>query len=335
MKRIILSIWAVVFTVAVFAQQNFQVSQYYKASNLINPAFSGVNTNLELGVGFRKQWTGFDQSPTTFYVAGHQGIQKTDTTSSISAPLHLSNTSKAKIIKSESEETGNKHGIGGYAYSDKFGYLSRTAIGVSYAMHFEVSDDLTFSGGASAGISSFKLDYNALTIREEADPFFGTLGTSTNQRLSVDLSIGFLLYSKNFYVGYSGGQLLGNKIYASNLTDKSKLKLNHNVMAGFKYMLEGDLYVMTSALFKLQGVGSAKVDFDVKVANENKFWGGLGFRNQDALVIFLGGQVADNINLNYSYDLNSRISQYTSGGHEIVLGISLGDNVGSKDQYYW
>jgi type IX secretion system PorP/SprF family membrane protein len=56
------------------AQVDPLYAQYLSNPLLINPAYAGLNNNLNVGVSFRKQWAGFDGSPTTYNVNGHTSL---------------------------------------------------------------------------------------------------------------------------------------------------------------------------------------------------------------------------------------------------------------------
>jgi hypothetical protein len=52
------------------AQQIPNFSLYNKNHYLLNPAASGVSDMLPISVSFRKQYAGFDHSPSVFYASG-------------------------------------------------------------------------------------------------------------------------------------------------------------------------------------------------------------------------------------------------------------------------
>ena len=73
----------IVFTLALFlslisgvlhAQVDPLYSQYLNNPFLINPAYTGMNNYMNLMVGYRKQWAGFDGSPTTLSATGHTSL---------------------------------------------------------------------------------------------------------------------------------------------------------------------------------------------------------------------------------------------------------------------
>jgi len=57
-----------------WAQTDPLYAQYLNNPLLINPAYTGLNNNFNGSVTYRKQWAGFDGSPTTFNVNGHTSL---------------------------------------------------------------------------------------------------------------------------------------------------------------------------------------------------------------------------------------------------------------------
>ena len=74
MRKLLLS--ALIFGIcyASEAQIDPLYAQYLSNPLLINPAYSGLNNNLNIGVTYRKQWAGFDGSPATYNVNGHTSL---------------------------------------------------------------------------------------------------------------------------------------------------------------------------------------------------------------------------------------------------------------------
>ncbi len=54
-------------------------------------------------------------------------------------------------------------------------------------------------------------------------------------------------------------------------------------------------------------------------------WFGLGYRTGDAFVGMIEFQVTPQIRAGYAYDMStSKLRTYTSGSHEVMLGIDFG-----------
>ena len=105
----------------VTAQQTPQYTQYNSGRFIINPAATGENEYLTGVLGYRKQWVGLGDEPTTIFAGGHIGLRK-----NIPAerePLAL-RTSRPEAFHAEQKEAqlGKfKHGVGFHMISDKYG----------------------------------------------------------------------------------------------------------------------------------------------------------------------------------------------------------------------
>jgi len=58
-------------SISVFSQQDPLYSQYMLNPLVINPAYAGLNNNLNIMAGYRTQWTGFDGHPQTVNATAH------------------------------------------------------------------------------------------------------------------------------------------------------------------------------------------------------------------------------------------------------------------------
>jgi len=65
----------------------------------------------------------------------------------------------------------------------------------------------------------------------------------------------------------------------------------------------------------------------VKCINSGKYWCGLGYRTDKTAIVTFGVKIS-RLYIGYSYDYNpTGFSYYTTGTHELMLAIKLGDHV--------
>jgi type IX secretion system PorP/SprF family membrane protein len=69
-KLLLLAICTFALCVSSQAQIDPLYAQYISNPMLINPAYAGLNNNLNAGITYRKQWAGFDGSPATYNSVG-------------------------------------------------------------------------------------------------------------------------------------------------------------------------------------------------------------------------------------------------------------------------
>ena len=69
MKRFLLVILIGV-AVVTEAQQFVQYSQYNNNKFIYNPAAAGILGKMNVDFGYRNQWAGFENAPTSYFVSG-------------------------------------------------------------------------------------------------------------------------------------------------------------------------------------------------------------------------------------------------------------------------
>ena len=67
---------------------------------------------------------------------------------------------------------------------------------------------------------------------------------------------------------------------------------------------------------------------------KEKYWGGLGYRFQDAIIFQVGMQLANGLTIGYAFDLPISSMIYTSvGSHELSLSYSFKIEFSKKQTY--
>jgi len=90
----------------------------------------------------------------------------------------------------------------------------------------------------------------------------------------------------------------------------------------------------SSTLFKSDFI-SWQLDLSSRLEYDKKYWGGLSYRFQDAVVVFAGLNLSNGLSIGYSYDLpTSALITTTSGSHEICLSYSFMLDTGKNKNKY-
>jgi hypothetical protein len=71
-------------------------------------------------------------------------------------------------------------------------------------------------------------------------------------------------------------------------------------------------------------------DINVRTIYQKMVWGGLGFRyslnNVESLIVFVGYNYNDMVNIGYSYDVTlSQLGGQSMGSHEVMIGVKFND----------
>ncbi len=316
------------------AQQQFQMSQYFMSPITFNPAVTGVEDFVDLKVGFRQQWSGFEDAPRTYFISASGTLN-----SSSNEFLYKGNSLRISDPSIYDQFRGRtqgkiKHGIGGYIVRDQQGPFRQMGGYVAYAPHFSLGPKATLAVGVSGGLSNREWNIGDISVREPDDNTYNNYLTQGVIENYFDLNAGVFFYTNTFYIGYSANQLLQNKVYAGQ-ENIGKLTAHHYLTAGYRIPLNSRLDFLPSVLLKYVSPVPPVLDINLKVKYNEVFWAGVSYRNNDAIAGMAGATLNQFINLSYSYDFTiSDFNAYNTGSHEIILGLMLFNKTGATP-YLW
>jgi len=270
------------------AQQQPQYTLNQFNSNLeINPAYAGSNEKASASLRYRKQWVGYDGSPST-----------------------VNFNIESKIIRKQLA-------IGLTVISDRIGITQSTAGDLSVASHVRVSEKVTISVGLKAGVYSLNSDFSKLSNVDLTDPLY-----VTNNRTIPYLGFGALLYTSKLYIGFSAPRVVSIE---NNIAPQTKITKPHYFLyGGYRIDLNDDIELRPAVLGKYVSAAPFEMDIALDAWYKNTFGIGVSYRTSDA-VNFMIKWRAGNIYVGYSFDMTvSGMRTFNSGSHEINLGIQFG-----------
>tara|TARA_B110000977_G_scaffold182389_1_gene243994 strand:- start:6 stop:998 length:993 start_codon:yes stop_codon:yes gene_type:complete len=295
MKRFALTlIGTIIIASGALSQQragysNFLLNDYY-----FNPAIAGSKNVHEANLAYRNQWVGFDGSP-TLMMGNFQGS-----------------------IKNE-----GKMGYGLSIVSENKGITQNTAIYLNYAHHFKLSENMKLGLGIQPGYMQHRVRLYDAQVTDAGDEVLTGTVYSAN---ALDVSTGFHLYSKKFFLMGSAHRLLGRQIQFTSYNDN--LAFHVNGIIGYSFHMK----TKAKKIFELQPSFMARytkpVPFQytamLKGTFDKKIWLGLLYRSDDAIGISAGVTLRKRFSIGYGYDYTlSKMSNYQSGSHEVMLSFVI------------
>lgn len=285
-------------------QQLPQFSQYLFNEYFINPAFAGARDYFEVRSNNRYQWVGITDAPRTY-------------------TLSLNGPNKQRNM-----------GFGGQIFTDIVGPTRRVGIQASYAYHFQITENVKFSLGLSAGFLQWLVDGSKITLKNTND---AVISNGLQNAIVPDATFGFLLYEKEkWYFGGSIPNLTGSRLFFFNYQTEtlSKLERHYFLNGAYKFDINEDFQIEPSFMFKYVRPVPPKFDVGVRAIYKETVWLGAAFRTRDAWSALLGFMYKKNLMIGYSYDFTTtRIKNYSSGTHEIVLGVKFTGNSVAKGDF--
>jgi len=291
MKKIYISLAFVlcIFCVTTHAQQITRRTQFAFNPYLVNPAVAGTLNQIPIFVSYRNQWAGFKGAPTTMMASAHAQGPK--------------NSGYGAIISRD--DTG--------------GAITETGIELTGAYHIDLNNYDAISFGLSLSASQYKFDNSKLVVYDPNDQSLN--GMQSEAHMNIDANFGMLIYGEDYYFGFSVPQLIQTKLKLESPNTADNRNMRHfQFMGSYKYYLSDDWDIQPSGFVKLTSVTPAQIDVNVKVGYKETVWGGVTYRNKDAIALNLGG-FYESFFLGYSYDITTSQAKVMSPhSHEILLG---------------
>lgn len=273
------------------AQQLPQYTQYMLNEMAINPAVAGKDEFADVRSNNRYQWIGITDAPRTYMLTLHGPIKD------------------------------KNMGLGMHLYTDIVGPTRRTGLNASYAYHLKLKKDLFLSMGLTAGIMQWGIDGHKLKLHDSGDE---NLLVSYQTTYVPDFGTGLYFHKKDvFYFGLSVPQIYQAPIgLYPNSSSTSKLVSHFNLNGAYKFELSDDFKVEPSFLLKYASPAPLKIDGGLRLIYQEQIWLGGAYRHNDAFTALIGYFYKNYLMIGYSYDFTTtNIKRYTTGTHEIMLGL--------------
>jgi type IX secretion system PorP/SprF family membrane protein len=277
------------------AQQLAQYTQYVFNHFSINPAVAGSKDCLDVRLGYRKQWVGFDGAPTTGWASIH-----------------------GNLAGKKKGPTHGKHGFGVFIESDNAGNWGYTRFVLAYAYHARLTQDSYLSFGLFGGAQQMKLNVGEITLTDFNDP---AVDGKASVLVLPDVTPGIWLYGKKSWAGFSIHHILARPI--PDIGFESRMTPHYMLSGGYRYRLGKKTSLTPSALMKFARAVPLAMDINAMVEWNRVLGLGVGYRNGDAVAFMMKVGFLQYFQLGYSYDLTtSKLRVAGSNTHEVILAVT-------------
>lgn len=291
-NTLILLIFSSVFS-PFFAQQDKVITNFMFDKMSINPGKTGVDMYNSICATsiYRNQWDKVNGAPN-------------------SAVLNI----EANLTRFF------KGGVGLAFYHDAIGFSRQNNLLLNYSYPIKISNIGVLGLGLGIGIINYGIDPTWVPPSNIPDPSLPVGFAATN----LDANFGAYFQGKDFYAGLSSTHL------SESLLEKSVAGLDQNYQTARHYYLMGgktfnDVLNGKIDAQILMRTDLVKYSFDINTRyfftiNNNELYGGLTYRNSDAIGVLLGFSPIDKFTVGYSYDITvNKLVSVSRGSHEIVL----------------
>jgi len=260
---------------------------------MLNPAQAGANSYNDITTLANTQWTGLRGAPKTMTLSGNFNILK-------------------------------NFGIGVSLLQDELGPVKSTQSPVNGAYHLKLNKDWRFSLGLRAIAGNTTVNLLDLTTPVPMDP---DMMTNMTTGLQFNAGYGFLLYHKNFYLGFSQP-----RIGETGIKDRN-MNMFVDAKGGYVGYVGGNIKMGPVWTVRPNAVGRHMVglpftlDMNMIMSHKVGFDFGLSYQLNSAIGGILGYDFNSKFYLGYSYTYPvSQMNTVAIQSHEIALRYKFNNN---------
>ncbi len=285
---------------AVFAQQDYQFTQFQFNKLALNPAYAGSRGMFSSTAVYRHQWTGFEGAPRTMSLALHSPVGR------------------------------QRLSIGALLFNDRLGVSQQTGLFVSTAYRLPTGEAEHLSVALQAGFIGYR---NGLTDLNPRDPDDQLLQQDLSDILP---NVGFGLYwhGERHFAGVSMPRVVQNDLTKlGDFDDEATAFLYRHLyaMGGYVFDLAPNLKLRPTALFKWVGgdgiAAPIDVDVNLSILLVDRLWLGAAYRLNAAAGLMAEYRINDQLMAGYAYDFSTTdLGNQHGGSHEIMLRYELNFN---------
>ncbi len=292
MRSILFAIVLTAFSLGIQAQQDPQFTHNMFNNEFVNPGSYGLSDGITVTSIFRDQWLGFKDgnnvkvSPQTLLV-------------NVDSPLRF------------------LHGGVGFGIAqDKEAYTTNMIVKLGYAYHINIGN-AKLGIGFNGNFNNKKIDSKNFNPVDDGDPVL--TGLPTAGVMISDMSFGAFLQKPHSYFAFSSTQIFQTSKTPGTADGMTYFKnRRHYYLTGGQDIIlpayQG--YVFTPSVYLKSDGSTVQADLNVMAKYNNKIWGGLTYRINDAFALLVGMAYKD-LEIGYSYDIpTSRVA--ATGSHEIM-----------------
>jgi len=278
----------ITIVMATSAQQNSVRSHYFIQEYLLNPAFTGSKNYNPLYFSYRKQWSGFENSPEFFSASGYYVL---DHSSNIAGSIY------------------------NYAQGGAFNQTV-AQLNYSHDFHFSQWAHITIGGGLI--MDQFTADFTGIDVLDPNDP---ALLASNRGKLAMDGALGVKYFLQRFKLGLSVANLFESSVSNSENTLQNNLAREFRFITQYDFLIDSILHVEPLIVARyLPESRIGQIDFSVLANYNDAYTLGLTYRTNASLSL-VGGIQYKKFYFLYSHEVNvTGIGSAVGTNNEITAG---------------
>ncbi len=294
MRRLILVIISmVVLSGMTLAQSDSHFSLFNFNTLSYNPAYAGSNEAICITSVHRQQWVGFEEG-------------RPQTT----------------VFSADMPIPAISSGVGLNVLQESIGFEKNLQIYANYAYRLPLAVG-NVSFGVNLGVVNKSIDGNWVSPESlnGQQVFIDPAIPHMDSKMAFDAGLGVYYRYDNLYAGLSSLHLLEPKFKFNAEEDfQPYIKRHFYLVGGYIYQMPNPMFELKPSVLVQSDMATVQFNINALFIYNKRFWGGITYRYDDAVVPMVGIHLMNGISVGYSYDVVlSDMASYQSGSHELVL----------------
>jgi type IX secretion system PorP/SprF family membrane protein len=295
-----------------YSQQQTQFTQYMFNKTEFNPAATGSSKAICAYGTARYQWMGLKNDSS-------QVINPRNYLFNIELPIYS--------IRS---------GIGVSVNYGQLGVEDNFDIKLNYAYHQPIKENHILSIGFSFELLNKSIDYSQFFTFDSGDPLLNDIEKESGKFTDFGLGV-YYKFKDKFYTGLSVSQLTGSSSEIGEV--KYDLVPHYYFMAGYDFTLKEDRksrFVLATGFLVKTTIDITQIELHALLRYNDRYWGGLMYRNGDAIGILAGMNYNDfSFGLSYDITISALRNAGSKGSPEVFIKYCYPINPKVKKRGYY
>lgn len=261
------------FSSALFAQQESVFTIYRYHMNIVNPAYAGVDNETLITGSIRSQWTGIADAPESQAVSFGTAV-------------------------------GGNLGFGVSMVNDKTFIEKQTMFGIDISYKLKMSETADLYLGVKAGGNFYEVNTSGLqTYSPQSDPALSSI-----DNFNPNVGVGALLKNEKYFVSLSVPRLLNTErakekdAIVSVATDRPHIYLS----GGYDFDLSQSFVLKPSVMLRYVNGAPVSVDFNSMLQIQKFFEIGATYRTDKAFAGLIDFTISKRMMIGYAYEVSTR-----------------------------
>lgn len=310
MRKILLTFICAFLTIATFAQQEQQYTQFMYNRLAYNPGYAGSHETACITGIVRSQWLGLEGAPNT------------------------------QVLSFDMPLMNQRIGIGANISRNTIGISERITLDGVYSYRLRLATG-TLGIGLQASIRYFNNDYTSSDLVSTVPiTLDGAIPDGPRSKYVPNFGAGAYFNNEKFYIGVSVPRMVTNNIDFNEVGSLlSEEKIHGYLMAGYIFGINKNVDFKPQILMKYAANSPFDADLNASFIFQKKYTAGLTARLggstqvgfMESFDLMVGAQITQHILFGLSYDITlSEIKDYSNGSIEGVVRYCIGKSEGEE-----